>query len=73
MGMDAGVVRAVVNGVQEDLAPGATVADVVRMLCPNEQGVAVALDREVLPRSLWSTVTIVEGQHVEIVSAMAGG
>ncbi|MHB8218773.1 MAG: sulfur carrier protein ThiS [Acidimicrobiales bacterium] len=66
-------VRAIVNGVQEEFVKGATVADVVRILCESDRGVAVALDGEVLPRSLWSTVTVVEGQRLEIVAAVAGG
>jgi sulfur carrier protein len=65
--------RAIVNGTPVDLAEGTTVADVVRLRCVSDRGVAVALDRNVVPRSLWSSTVVTAGQHLEIVSAAAGG
>jgi sulfur carrier protein len=70
---DRPVVRATVNGHAVELRAGATVADVVAEACESDRGVAVALDREVVPRSLWSSVVVPDGSHVEIVTAVAGG
>ncbi len=37
------------------------------------RGVAVALDGEVLPRSLWSSAPLAPGTRVEVVGAIQGG
>jgi len=66
-------VRATVNGDPVELAEGTTVAEVVRFLCPSDRGVAVAIDREVVPRSRWTRVEVGEGAKVEVVTAAAGG
>ncbi len=65
--------RATVNGEDVELADGSTVADVVARLCPSDRGVAVAVDREVVPRSAWVAVVLTEGASVEVVTAAAGG
>ena len=65
--------RATVNGTPVELAEGSTVAAVVARLCPSDQGVAVAVDREVVPRSAWDEVVLREGALVEVVTAAAGG
>jgi len=63
----------IVNGLRIDVAEGTTVADLVRLRCISDRGVAVALDRTVVPRSLWPATVVTEGQQLEIVSAVAGG
>ncbi|HUI02584.1 MAG TPA: sulfur carrier protein ThiS [Acidimicrobiales bacterium] len=62
-----------VNGVPRALAPGTTVADLVSSWCGSPTGIAVARNREVVPRSAWSTTTLAAADVVEIVSAAAGG
>ncbi|HVX22039.1 MAG TPA: sulfur carrier protein ThiS [Acidimicrobiales bacterium] len=62
-----------VNGRPADLAEGATVADVVATLCDSDRGVAVAVDREVVPRSRWAATPLAAGALVEVVTAAAGG
>ena len=37
------------------------------------EGVAVAVDREVVPRSRWEEVELKEGSSVEIIRATQGG
>ncbi|MGH9087559.1 MAG: sulfur carrier protein ThiS, partial [Acidimicrobiales bacterium] len=65
--------RAVVNGEPLDLAAGTTVADVVALVCTSDRGVAVAVDREVVPRSAWDSAVVPDGARVEVVTAAAGG
>jgi sulfur carrier protein len=62
-----------VNGADEDLAGGATVADVVARWCPSPDGIAVARNGDVVPRSAWSATTVEPGDRLEIVTAAAGG
>ena len=64
-----------VNGEPVEVAPGATIADVVAALLDEDdpKGVAVAVDRAVVPRSEWATTPALPGSLVEVVSAAAGG
>ena len=68
-----GTVRVLVNGDELALAAGTTVAELVACVCERTQGVAVALDREVVPRSSWGRVVVTDGSVVEVVAAAAGG
>ena len=63
----------VVNGERRALAPDATVADLVSSWCPSPDGIAVARNREVVPRSEWATTPLSPRDVVEIVTAAAGG
>jgi sulfur carrier protein len=62
-----------VNGTGRHLPAGSTVADVVVLVCAATRGVAVAIDREVVPRSAWATTVVQAGAQVEVVTAAAGG
>jgi sulfur carrier protein len=66
-------VRIVVNGEDRRVAPGATVADVVATLVDTPAGVAVARNREVVPRSAWAVTLLAAADRVEVVTAAAGG
>jgi sulfur carrier protein len=67
-------VRVWVNGEERELVSGTTVADIVAVLAgPEPRGVAVALDRELVPRAEWAQTKLAEGQQVEILGAVAGG
>jgi len=52
---------------------GATVADLVSRWCASPDGIAVARNREVVPRSQWTTTALATRDVVEVVSAAAGG
>ncbi|MCR1784204.1 sulfur carrier protein ThiS [Nocardioides carbamazepini] len=54
---------------------GATVADLLatRLGDPRPHGVAVAVNEEVVPRGDWPARPLVEGDVVEIVTAVQGG
>ncbi len=42
-------------------------------LTATSPGVAIAVDREVVPRAEWETFTLAEGARVEVLTAMQGG
>lgn len=67
--------RVRLNGAWREVADGATVADAVRLLGvePDTRGVAVALDREVVPRGEWATTPLPSGASVEVLTAIQGG
>ncbi|GHH79177.1 sulfur carrier protein ThiS [Promicromonospora soli] len=70
---------AVVNGEPYPLDGPLPIADLVARLLPGlvvdgaPQGVAVALDDAVVPRSVWGTTTVRPGDRVEVVTAVQGG
>ena len=70
--IEAGGTATEADGVLPD---GATVLDAVRAAGAgdDERGVAVALDRSVVPRSLWGATPIDEGARIEVLRAVAGG
>jgi sulfur carrier protein len=67
--------KVIVNGREQVLADGATVAGLIEQLreSPDGRGVAVAVDAEVVPRSRWESTRLTEGQRVELVAAIQGG
>jgi sulfur carrier protein len=64
-----------VNGDPVTLAPGSTIADLVTALTGGDEprGIAVAVDRCVIPRSEWPGTPARAGSQVEVVTAAAGG
>jgi sulfur carrier protein len=66
-------VNVLVNGEPTPLPEGATVATAVARLDLPDRGVAVALDREVIPRGRWAQTTLGDGARLEVVRAVQGG
>jgi len=64
-----------VNGEELSLAPGSTIADVVTLIVNGvaPRGIAVAVDRCVIPRSEWGSTPARVGSRIEVVTAAAGG
>lgn len=64
-----------VNGLPVQVVSGTTIAEVVASLTEQDdaKGVAVAVDRCVVPRSEWATTAARAGSLVEVVGAAAGG
>jgi sulfur carrier protein len=63
------------NGEPVEVRPGATIRELVAMLTAQDdpRGVAVAVDRCVIPRSEWANTPARAGTLVEVVTAAAGG
>ena len=59
----------IVNGEAQEVAAGCTVGT----LAPDQRGVAVAVNREIVPRSRWSQARLAEGDRIEILEAAQGG
>jgi sulfur carrier protein len=64
----------IVNGSKESLT-AATIAELLlaRELAPDARGIAIALNGRLVPRAVWTTTPLREGDQVEIVRAMQGG
>ena len=65
----------VLNGERSDVEVGTTVAGVLAGLglAPDERGVAVAVDGEVIPRARWESFALGADARVEVLTAMQGG
>lgn len=63
----------VVNGELRVLEEGIVVRDVVRLFVDVEKGVAVSVDRVIIPRSEWGVTRLHDGAAVEVLVAAAGG
>ena len=61
------------NGATREIADAATVGDLLQILDLDLNGVAVAINRNVLPRSDATDQALVKGDKVEIIRAVGGG
>ena len=65
--------RLTVNGEAREAPDSATLADVLALLGIEGRRVAVERNREIAPRSLWPTITLSDGDALEIVQFVGGG
>ncbi len=67
--------KVTLNGEEQDVGPGASVADAVAIAgVPDApRGVAVAVEGEVVPRGEWADRILAEGEAIEVVHAVQGG
>jgi sulfur carrier protein len=62
-----------VNGKPMAVAPGTTVDGLLTLLNVTREYTAVAVNREVTPKNTYATLTLADGDKVEIVRPMGGG
>jgi thiamine biosynthesis protein ThiS len=62
-----------VNGKSMEVAAGTTVDGLLTLLNVKREYTAVAVNRDITPRSTYAAVTLSEGDKVEIVRPMGGG
>jgi sulfur carrier protein len=62
-----------VNGNPMELPAGATVESLLQQLGVPRQYLAVAVNRDITPKSEYTALRLAEGDRVEIVRPMGGG
>ena len=63
-----------INGEPRRLASPTPLADLVAIEAGGDaEGVAVGLNRRVIPRPEWERVNVNEGDEIEIIAPFAGG
>jgi thiamine biosynthesis protein ThiS len=62
-----------INGEQRDFRDGLTVAALVTQLGMKADRVAVELNLEIVPRAKWETITLKDGDKLEVVHFVGGG
>jgi sulfur carrier protein len=65
--------RVLVNGLARSVMSGTTLGQVVDSLDRGRSGVAAAVNEQVVPRSLWDSAGLADGDRVEILTAAQGG
>ena len=65
--------KVVVNGEAQPLADGASLGDLLAALDLTGRRVAVAVNREIIPRSAFGDARLVDGDRIEILEAVGGG
>ena len=72
----SGQISITLNGRPALLPAGSTVdvlLDAAGLPSQRRRGIAIAVNHAVVPRSLWSTTTVNDGDSAEIVTAVQGG
>ena len=62
-----------VNGEARSLPDGTTIAELLAEMGLATEGVAVAVDRQVIPRSKHAETRLEAGAQVEVLRAVGGG
>ena len=65
--------KVTVNGKPMELEPGITVEGLLDLLGVPRRYTAVAVNRDITPKSEYATVKLEDGDRVEIVRPMGGG
>jgi sulfur carrier protein len=68
-----GKLKLLVNGEPRDVPAGCTVGGLVQTLGLDGQRIAVAVNRDVIPRSHFAAHALGSGDAVEILEAVGGG
>lgn len=61
------------NGEPREIAPGTTLADLVESLPGDPRGIAIELNREIVPKSQHGATVLEAGDALEVVQFVGGG
>jgi thiamine biosynthesis protein ThiS len=67
------MLRVRINGEEQELPAGATVAALIEKLRVSTTRVAVERNREIVPKTAYATTPLVEGDELEVVEFVGGG
>ncbi len=64
-----------VNGTQQSISEALTLRDVIRRTegVEDRDGIAVAVNDDVISRSEWDNYKVSDGDRIEIIQAVQGG
>jgi sulfur carrier protein len=66
-------VKAFINGQEQELRDGLTVAELLAQLQTPQRGIAVAKNDRVVRRATFEQERVQDGDRIEIIKAVAGG
>lgn len=62
-----------VNGDPFEIESGASVGDLVTKLTDDPRGIAIELNREIVPKSMHAGTPLKDGDRLEVVQFVGGG
>ena len=62
-----------VNNKEVKITDASTITQLTEQLELSSQGIAIAVNNKMIPRSEWDGYTLHEGDHVTIIKAACGG
>lgn len=62
-----------INGAARQIPDGTTLIELLLAQAPSIEGVAVAVDGEIVQRARWPYCVLADGQAVELITARQGG
>jgi sulfur carrier protein len=62
-----------INGAARQIPDGTTIIELLLAQARSTEGVAVAVDGEIVHRERWPHRVLADGQAVELITAMQGG
>jgi len=65
--------RITINGEEQEITGGLTVAGLLLELKIRPEGTAVEIDREIIPRARHGQRVVKEGERIEIIRMVGGG
>ena len=68
-----GEVKILVNGEERRVEPGLSIEGLLELLGVKGRPIAVARNQDVIPRSDYPSVTLKEGDRIEIIHPVGGG
>lgn len=63
----------IVNGAPRELPDDSTISDLLKRLELDRDGIAVAVDLQVVPRTQHAHTRLRDGSKVEVIRAVGGG
>jgi sulfur carrier protein len=65
--------KIMLNGLEQDIERGATIADLIAAAGLAGRRVAIEVNREIVPRSDYAARVLADDDRVEVVHAIGGG
>lgn len=62
-----------VNDRQVTVAPPLNLRELLKVLCLEEKGVALAVNSQIVSRSQWNAHALEDGDQITLIKATAGG
>lgn len=62
-----------VNGKEREVPEGLTLAELAEILQTPAQGVAVAVENQLVPRARWTETHLKENDRIVVIKAACGG
>jgi sulfur carrier protein len=67
------MITIILNGAERQLAATSNVAVLVEELQLSDKTIAIAINRQIIPRSRWNEQMLANADQVEVVRAIGGG